>query len=69
MILQQDENLCRINFRSKGRIVINDIAKSLGGGGHPLAAGAKIEGDIKTVRNIVVDTTIKSLRNKIQLRN
>ena len=69
MILQQDENLCRINFRSKGRIVINDIAKSLGGGGHPLAAGAKIEGNIKTVRNIVVDTTIKSLKNKIQLRN
>ena len=67
MILQQDENMCRINFRSKGKIVINDIARELGGGGHPLAAGAKIKGDIETVRNIVIDVTIESLKNKIKL--
>lgn len=67
MILQQDENLCRINFRSKGKIVINDIARELGGGGHPLAAGAKIKGDIEAVRNIVINLTIESLKNKIKL--
>jgi phosphoesterase RecJ-like protein len=66
MIFQQEETMCRINFRSKGKIIINDIARELGGGGHPLAAGAKIEGEIKEVSKMVVDTTIKALKNKIQ---
>ena len=66
MIFQQEETMCRINFRSKGKIIINDIAIELGGGGHPLAAGAKIEGEIKEVSKMVVDTTIKALKNKIQ---
>ena len=58
--------MCRINFRSKGKIIINDIARELGGGGHPLAAGAKNKGEIKEVSKMVVDTTIKALKNKIQ---
>jgi len=33
----------RINFRSKGRVVINTVAKQFGGGGHKFAAGAVIE--------------------------
>jgi len=32
----------RINFRSRGKYIINDIAKSFGGGGHKLAAGASV---------------------------
>ncbi|MCF7885042.1 MAG: bifunctional oligoribonuclease/PAP phosphatase NrnA [Candidatus Marinimicrobia bacterium] len=32
----------RINFRSKGKIVINQLAKNFNGGGHPYAAGAEI---------------------------
>lgn len=42
MILETSENNFRINFRSKGKYIINDIAEKLNGGGHPLAAGASI---------------------------
>lgn len=36
----------RLNFRSKGRLAVNDIAQRLGGGGHPFAAGAEIDGPL-----------------------
>jgi bifunctional oligoribonuclease and PAP phosphatase NrnA len=42
MILEESENNLRINFRSKGKYIINDVAEKLNGGGHPLAAGANI---------------------------
>ena len=32
----------RVNFRSKGKYIINDIASEFGGGGHKFAAGCKI---------------------------
>jgi len=33
----------RINFRSSGNYIINDIAQSFDGGGHKFAAGARID--------------------------
>ena len=33
----------KVSLRSKGKIVINDIAMKLGGGGHDFAAGAVVE--------------------------
>ncbi len=33
----------RVNFRSKGKVVINTVAKKFDGGGHKFAAGAIIE--------------------------
>ena len=41
MTVQKDSSI-RINFRSKGKIIINDIAAKFGGGGHKFAAGCKI---------------------------
>ncbi len=45
----------RINFRSKGRVIINTIAKRFGGGGHKFAAGAVIEKSYKEVIPIVIE--------------
>jgi bifunctional oligoribonuclease and PAP phosphatase NrnA len=42
MFLEIDENKIRVNFRSKGKYIINDIASIIGGGGHKYAAGALI---------------------------
>ena len=42
MIQCIDKNQHRINFRSSGKYSVNDIAKSLGGGGHIFAAGARV---------------------------
>ena len=37
MIFEIEDNLCRMNFRSKGNIIVNKIAKSFNGGGHAFA--------------------------------
>ncbi|MDP6852339.1 MAG: bifunctional oligoribonuclease/PAP phosphatase NrnA [Candidatus Marinimicrobia bacterium] len=42
MIQELQNRTYRINFRSSGNVIINDIAQSFGGGGHKFAAGARI---------------------------
>lgn len=38
-----------VSFRSRTRVDVSEVAVSLGGGGHPRAAGALVEGDIEQV--------------------
>jgi len=47
----------RINFRSKGRVIINTVAKKFGGGGHMYAAGAIIEKPYPKVIPEVISAT------------
>ncbi|HIF82484.1 MAG TPA: DHH family phosphoesterase [Candidatus Marinimicrobia bacterium] len=65
MIVEQNVESCRINFRSKGRFIVNDIAKSLGGGGHALAAGAVVSGSLVDVKEKIVNASIESIRQKM----
>ena len=66
MIMESDTDTCRVNFRSKGKFSVNDIAKSLGGGGHPFAAGAIVAGSLDRVRHLAVTNTIDSLEKKMK---
>ena len=43
MISEIKQGKYRINFRSRGKYIINDIAGYFNGGGHKLAAGATVE--------------------------
>ena len=43
MFTEIDEADIKISLRSKGRIVINQVAQKFGGGGHHFAAGAQVE--------------------------
>ena len=61
MIVEKDNNSCRVNFRSKGKYIINGIAKLLGGGGHQLAAGALAKGSLTEVLSKVLTATNASL--------
>ena len=65
MIFEQDTSSCRINFRSKGKYSVNDIAKTLGGGGHAFAAGALINGKLGDVIEKTVNTAKSSLKTQI----
>tara|TARA_Y100001960_G_scaffold333691_1_gene440298 strand:- start:4371 stop:5396 length:1026 start_codon:yes stop_codon:yes gene_type:complete len=65
MILENDKASCRINFRSKGKHIVNDIAKSMGGGGHAFAAGAVVPGTLQDVKEMAVKTSIKSIHEKM----
>jgi phosphoesterase RecJ-like protein len=43
MIQETKDGKHRINFRSSGNYIINDIAQSFDGGGHKFAAGARVD--------------------------
>ena len=61
MFFEIGKNIFRVNFRSKGQFFINDIAKTIGGGGHKFAAGAITKGDSLSVVKDVVDQTRSSI--------
>jgi len=55
----------KVSLRSDGSVAVNDLAARLGGGGHPSAAGAIVEGDLAVVAPQVVaevETLLKALR-------
>lgn len=54
VIKEEDDNMCKISFRSKGEYNVEKIASVFGGGGHEKAAGATIPGTIEEVKNIIL---------------
>ena len=69
MICENELEKCRINFRSKGKYIINSIAKEFGGGGHKFAAGATAEGKTDIVLQKILDKTFFEIdqQNKVQI--
>jgi bifunctional oligoribonuclease and PAP phosphatase NrnA len=56
--------LTRISLRSKSaKIDVNKIAQQFGGGGHPAAAGARIEGTPMAVQRKVIGAVKKALNS------
>ena len=49
MVLENADGSCRLNFRSKGKYIINGVASELGGGGHKFAAGAIVNEPLETL--------------------
>ncbi len=43
MLKERDDGSTRVNFRSKGKIEMQSLARKLGGGGHPFACGATLD--------------------------
>jgi bifunctional oligoribonuclease and PAP phosphatase NrnA len=55
--------LTRISLRSKSQLVnVSDVAAQFGGGGHPAAAGARIEGTPLSVQRKVIAAIRKALK-------
>lgn len=54
MFVEVDANLTRVNFRSRGQADVHQLATRYGGGGHRLAAGAKITGSLADVKRTVL---------------
>ncbi len=64
MIFENEDDSCRINFRSKGSYTINKIAQYFDGGGHLFAAGAKVIGNVTNVAQMVVAKTIEIMQEQ-----
>ncbi|MBO6264113.1 MAG: bifunctional oligoribonuclease/PAP phosphatase NrnA [Clostridia bacterium] len=53
-ILENKENCYKISFRSKGKVNVNEIASTFGGGGHVLASGAMLNGFYEDVKDKLI---------------
>jgi phosphoesterase RecJ-like protein len=45
LFTEEPDHTVRVNFRSKQRLDVSEIARRFGGGGHARAAGARLRGD------------------------
>ncbi len=61
MVMESEDTGCRLNFRSTGKYIINEVAIELGGGGHKFASGAVVNKPLDTVVKNAVDTMKKSI--------
>lgn len=63
ILLREDEpGFTKISFRSSGDVNVQQIAASLGGGGHKNAAGAGLEVGMEEAERIVLEACDKFLR-------
>lgn len=63
-ILMRGDDGFRVSFRSNEDVDVCKIAKVFGGGGHKLAAGAKIEKSLEETKELVIDETMKAMMKK-----
>ncbi len=59
MFTELESDKVKLSFRSKGNIVINEVARKFGGGGHNFAAGAVVLKPLGATTQIVLEELIK----------
>ncbi len=63
LFVEQNNHHIKVSWRAKPGFNVSELAFSFGGGGHPAAAGADIEGTLEEVQNDVLDKTTSYLKN------
>jgi phosphoesterase RecJ-like protein len=61
LFIEQADGHVKISWRALPGMDVSRLASSFGGGGHKLAAGAKIEGEIQEVMDRVLKSTFEAL--------
>lgn len=49
----------KLSFRSKGRVDVANLAEQFGGGGHPRAAGARLDSPLEEARRRVIEMALE----------
>ncbi len=62
IFVEQPDNRIKISWRAQPGLDVSALALRFGGGGHPAASGAEIEGALIEVQNQVLEETIQLLR-------
>ena len=61
-IRQKDnENIYKVSMRSSLYVNVSDVCLMFGGGGHPRAAGAQVQGDVEQVKEKLLKEVRKYL--------
>lgn len=63
MFVEQGQKKVKVSWRAIQGIDISKLALTFGGGGHPAASGAEIEGLLPEVQEKVISATINYLKN------
>ena len=63
MFLEREKENIRLNFRSKGNVIINEIAKNHNGGGHAFASGATFHDKIEKAEEIIIPEAKQEVQN------
>lgn len=53
-IMESKPNCYKVSFRSKGKVNVNEVASSFGGGGHVLASGCVVCGFYEDVKDKII---------------
>ncbi|MBQ3413802.1 MAG: hypothetical protein IJH39_00305 [Clostridia bacterium] len=61
-IREEEKNVFKVSMRSNEYVNVSDVCIPFGGGGHPRAAGAKIEGTVEEVKNKILAELKKVLK-------
>jgi phosphoesterase RecJ-like protein len=64
MFLEVHSKRTRLNFRSRGRFNVNGVAHTLGGGGHPHAAGVVLDLGLEEA----INTVLPPVRELLQVK-
>jgi len=59
LFVEQKNGHIKVSWRAKSGFDISSLAISLGGGGHPAASGADIEGSLENVQATVIEKTLE----------
>lgn len=63
LFVEQKPDLVKVSWRARPGLDISNIAYSLGGGGHPAAAGVEVAGTLLEVKDKVLSITTEYLRS------
>jgi bifunctional oligoribonuclease and PAP phosphatase NrnA len=58
IMTEQPDNYVKVSWRSRKGFDVSQLAASFGGGGHPAASGAVIQGSLPEVQKLMVETTL-----------
>lgn len=61
MIIENEEKVCKISFRSS-YIDVNEIAENFDGGGHKLAAGGILKANIRQTKEKIIQVIGEKLK-------
>ena len=59
---KENEEAYMVSMRSTNKVNSSDVCLMFGGGGHPRAAGALIQGNVEQVKDKIINEIKKALR-------
>jgi len=61
LIVEKGRDLVKLSLRSRNNLDVNVLARSLGGGGHPRAAGCVLKMDLKSAEQLITGKAREAL--------